>query len=147
MYPDPRVAGFINDHFVPVKIHIKEQPDMWRRFGIRWTPTILVIDPSGREQRRIEGFLPADELLGQLELALGYAAASRKDWAEAERIFHDVTERFPDSEAAPEGQYWEGVSRYSASHDAAELRAIARSFQQRYSNTNWAKRASVWSAE
>ena len=144
MYTNPRVASFITSHFVPVRIHIKEQPAMWHRFGIRWTPTVMVLDPDGKEQRRIEGFLPADELEAQLELALAFAAVGRKDWAEAEREFHDVVDRFPNTEAAPEALYWAGVSRYSASHNGAELKELGRQFRERYTNTSWAKRASVW---
>ena len=40
--------------------------------------------------------------------------------------------------------YWAGVSRYSASHDGAELKKLAEQFRTRYTNTSWAKRASVW---
>ncbi len=147
MYPDPRVAEFIERHFVPDRAHIKEQGPVFHRFAARWTPTVLVLDPDGKEVRRIEGFLPADELLGQLELALGFEAVNHKRWADAEKWFETAVEQFPETDAAPEAQYWAGVARYSASHDAAELRRTARAFQERYSDTSWAKRASVWRAE
>lgn len=135
------------EQFIPVKIHIKEQPGMWKRFGVRWTPTILVMSPDGKEERRIEGFLPADDLLAQLELGLGYIAVARKDWATAEREFEQVVDRYPETDAAPEALYWTGVARYSASHDSAALRETGRQFQQRYTDTSWAKRASVWKTE
>ncbi len=147
MYPDPRVADFINTHFVPDRAHVKEQGPVFHRFGARWTPTVLVLDPEGKEVRRIEGFLPANELLGQLELALGFEAVNHKRWADAEKHFEAAVDRFPGTDAAPEGQYWAGVARYSASHDPAELRKTARAFQERFSDTSWAKRASVWQAE
>ena len=144
MYPNPRVTEFITSHFVTARVHIKEQPAMWHRFGVRWTPTVLVLAPDGKEVRRVEGYLPADELLGQLGLALGYLAVSRKDWPRAEQEFERVTEEFPETDAAPEAQYWAGVARYSASHDASALKDIARRFAQRYQDTSWAKRASIW---
>ncbi len=144
MYPDPRVAEFIESTFVPVRFHIKSRPDTWKRFGIRWTPTILVLAPDGAEQYRIEGFLPADEFLAQLHLALGYWAVNRKAWDDAQEEFATVERDFADTDAAPEGLYWAGVSRYSASHDAAELRSTAGRFRTRYTGTSWAKRASVW---
>ena len=147
MYPDPRVAAFINEHFVPDRAHVKEQATVFHRFGARWTPTVLVLDPDGREVRRIEGFLPADELLGQLDLALGYEAANHKKWANAEGYFEAAVDDFPATDAAPEGLYWAGVARYSASHDAAELRQVARAFKERYTDTGWAKRSTVWRAE
>ena len=134
-------------HFVPVKIHIKEQPGMWKRFGVRWTPTILVMSPEGKEERRIEGFLPANEYLGQLELGLAYIAVEGKQWSDAQREFERVVDRYPDTDAAPEALYWTGVAKYSASHDAADLKETGRQFQERYTDTSWAKRASVWASE
>ena len=117
---------------------------MWKRFGIRWTPTILFLDWHGREQYRIEGFLPTDEFLGHLQLGLGYAAAGEKEWETAEVHFATAAEEYADTSAGPEGLYWRGVSRYSASHDAAELRALARAFETRYADSAWAKRTVVW---
>ena len=131
-------------HFIPVKIHIKEQPGMWKRFSVRWTPTILVMSPDGEEARRIEGFLPADELLGQLELGLGFVAVNHKQWKEAEQEFRAVVDGHPDTDAAPEALYWAGVSKYSANHDAAALQELGQAFRQRYTDTGWAKRASIW---
>ncbi len=147
MYPDPRVVDFITREFVPDRAHIKQEPQMWHRFRTRWTPTVLVLDSDGKEVRRIEGFLPADELLGQLQLALGFLAVNHKKWADAERHFEAAAHDYPDTDAAPEAQYWAGVSRYSASHDGAELKRTARAFRERYTETSWAKRASVWSPE
>jgi outer membrane protein assembly factor BamD (BamD/ComL family) len=129
---------------VAVRIHVKEQPTMWKRFNVRWTPTVLVLGPDGSEVRRIEGFLPRDELLGQLQLALAFLAVNRKDWATARQEFERVVEQLPDTEAAPEALYWSGVSKYSASHDVSELKALGRQFKERYTDTSWAKRASIW---
>ena len=117
---------------------------MWKRFSVRWTPTVLVQSPEGHDLRRVEGFLPADELLGQLELALGSWAVARKDWKEAERWFGQSLDEFPNTEAGPEALYWRGVARYSGSHDAQHLKELRREFEHRYQNTSWAKRTVVW---
>ncbi len=143
MYPTPEVTALIDEHFIPVRIHIKEQGRMWHRFGVRWTPTVMVLSSNGAEVRRVEGYLPADELEGQLRLALGYVAANRKDWPTAERWFGEAADA-RGTDAGPEGLYWRGVARYSASHDAKELQEIYRSFTTRYQDTSWAKRASIW---
>ena len=117
---------------------------MWKRFAIVWTPTVLVLAPDGKEIRRIEGFLPAEDLLGQLELALGDWAVSRKDWKEAERWFGSAVAAYPNTDAAPEALYWRGVARYSETHDPKELKELGHEFRQRYQDTGWAKRASIW---
>jgi hypothetical protein len=148
VYPDPRVAHLINEHFIPARVHVKDQPEDYRRFsqryGVQWTPTLLVIDPQGTERHRVEGFLPADDLMAQLLLGLGHSAFSREWWDEAERGFREVVERFPRSEAAPEALYWAGVTRYKAKGDATALAETGREFTRRYQDSSWAKKASVW---
>ncbi len=101
-------------------------------------------EPGRKEIRRIEGFLPADDLLGQLELALGFDAVERKDWQTAEAHFATAAREYPATDAGPEGLYWAGVARYSVSHDGTELRKLRRAFTDRYTDTSWARRASVW---
>lgn len=144
MYPDERVSALIGQRFVPIKVHVKENPEGFQRFSVQWTPTMIVAEPDGTERYRFEGYLPADDFMAQLALGLAKAAFARSDWAKAEQGFQTVLSRHADSEAAPEALYWAGVSRYKASGDAAALRETARAFQSRYSNSSWAKKASVW---
>jgi hypothetical protein len=147
VYPDERVAHLINQNFIPARVHVREQPEDYRRFGQRfgaqWTPT-LVIAPDGTERHRIEGFLPSEDLMAQLLLGLGHSAFSRERWEEAERRFREVVERFPKSDAAPEALYWAGVARYKGKGDANALAETGREFTKRYQDSSWAKKASVW---
>ena len=125
MYPDERVAHLINENFTPARVHVKDQPEDYRRF---------------------EGFLPADDLLAQLTLGLGHSAFARQQWDEAERWFREVVNRFPNSEAAPEALYWAGVSRYKSKGDASALGETAGAFSRKYQDSSWAKKASVWNS-
>ena len=144
MYPDPDVARYISNNFVPVRIHIKERPDLFKRFGAEWTPTILTWDAdSNTERHRIEGFLPKPELLGQLALALGHYAYGRQDWDAAIRSFEEAASH-QDSEAAAEGVYWAGVSRYKKTQDPGALRATGQALNQKFPQSVWAKKGSVW---
>ncbi len=148
MYSDPKVIDFITRHFVPVRVHVKDNGADFKRLGERfnaqWTPTTLVVDGSGTERYRIEGFLPVQDFLSQLALGMARAAFARNDYANAERLYREVVDRFPDSEAAPEAQYWTGVSKYRATNDPSALEATRDAFRQRYQNSAWAKKASVW---
>jgi len=114
------------------------------RWNVQWTPTVLVVGPDGKEHHRVEGFLEADDFLAQLLIGLGQAALAAKRWSDAERRFAEVLERVPDADAAPEAQYWRGVARYKASGDPADLHATAQAFQERYRDSVWAKKASIW---
>ena len=150
MYSDPRVAEFIQQHFTPVRAHVRDNADAFKRLGARfnaqWTPTTLIVDSDGQERHRIEGFLPADDLLAQLTLGLAQSAFARGRFAEAEPLFRGVVDQYPNTEAAPEALYWAGVSRYKASGEASALGDTARAFSTRYTGTSWAKKASVWSS-
>lgn len=150
MYSSPRVAQFIGDHFVPVRIHVREHAADWKRlgerFGVEWTPTILIVAPTGEERHRIEGFLPVDDFLAQVALGLAKAAFSSGQFADAEQRFRRVVEEYPSTESAPEALYWAGVARYKATSDAAALGDTARAFKERYQDTSWAKKSSVWAA-
>jgi TolA-binding protein len=150
VYVDARVVSFITENFVPVRVHVKRQQDDFKRLGAQynaqWTPTILILDSAGQERHRIEGFLPAEDFLPQLALGAAHAAFARGDFAEAEKHFRAVLDRHAQSEMAPEALYWAGVSRYKSTGDAAALKETARAFGERYANTTWAKRASVWAS-
>ena len=146
MYPDARVESFIRDNYLPVKIHIKEQPQMFERFGAQWTPTLQVLSPEGQKQHEWSGFLPADDLFAQLQLGLAHAAFKRGEWDGAERRFRQIVSELPNSDAAPEALYWAGVSRYKGSGDASALGETAQAFGKKYSDSTWAKKASVWAA-
>ena len=148
MYSDPRVAGFISEQLTAVRVHVREQKDEYKRLSERydaqWTPTILILDSEGEERHRIEGFLPVDDFLAQIALGLAKAAFQRKDYGDAERRFGEIVDRFPSTDAAPEALYWAGVSKYKASGDPSALGATGAAFRDRYQDTAWAKKASVW---
>jgi TPR repeat protein len=143
------VASFINEHFTPIRIHVKDQAADWKKLGdqydAHWTPTVLIIDGKGEERHRIEGFLPADDFLAQLMIGVAHAARVRADFADAERWYREVVEKSPQTETAPEALYWAGVSKYKATNDAAALAETASQFANRYQTSSWAKKASVWS--
>src|ERR1041385_3400045 len=75
VWPDERVVRFVNDSFLPARVHVKDPDNAFKRISERfqapWTPTILLLDPSGAEQHRIEGFLPTEDFLPKLISAAG----------------------------------------------------------------------------
>lgn len=144
MYPDERVARFITDNFIPVKAHVKQQPETFQRFHATWTPTQLVLEPDGTERYRIEGFLPVDDFLAQLEMGVGRLLFERQDFAGAERRFHAVCEEHPRAGAAPEACYWAGVAAYKSNNQPAPLHDTAVLLRERYPESEWTRKASVW---
>ncbi|HUP45327.1 MAG TPA: thioredoxin family protein [Thermoanaerobaculia bacterium] len=145
VYPDPEVAGFIREQFVPFRAHVKEQGEVFQRFGAEWTPTAIVADADGTERHRFEGFLPKPDLLAQLRLGLAHAARARHEYADAEKRYRELADGGGPEDIAAEAQYWAGVSRYKATNDPSGLTDTAKAFRERFANTTWAKKASVWS--
>lgn len=148
MWPDERIARFVNEHFLPARVHPRETPDTFKQYGERynaqWTPIVLELDSEGVEHFRIEGFLPADDFLAQLMLGWARVAFDAGEWAEAERRYREIVDRLPNTEAAAEALYWAGVAPYKASGNPASLKATGEAFSKRYQNSPWAKKASVW---
>ena len=148
MWPDERVVKFVNDNFMPARVHVKDDSALFQKYGdkysAQWTPTILELDANGVERHRIEGFLPAEEFLAQLMLGRAQIAFNQQQWDEAERRFREIVDKFPDTDAAPEALYWAGVAPYKGNHDASSLKKTAEAFRDRYQDTTWAKKASVW---
>ena len=148
MWPDERVARFVNENFIPARVHVKDDATAFKKYGeqynAHWTPTVLELDPNGEERYRVEGFLPLDDFLAQLMLGRAHMDFKREKWAEAEKRFREIVDKLPNAEAAPEAMYWMGVSRYKNTHDATALKDTAKAFTQRYNDSSWAKKASIW---
>ncbi|HZI61569.1 MAG TPA: tetratricopeptide repeat protein [Pyrinomonadaceae bacterium] len=143
-YSDDDIASFINENFVPLEAHIKEHPVYFHRFDALWTPSVIILDWKGNERFRMEGYLPKDEFRAQLELGLARVAFMNKNWAEAERRYAAVLDRYPDSKAAPDALYWKGVSHYKATNDHTILGELPGIFQEKYPDSIWAQKTIAW---
>ena len=102
------------------------------------------MDPSEKERHRIEGFLPADDFLAQLQMGRAQVAFSAQKFDESEKLFRGVVDQWPDGDSAAEALYWAGVSKYKGTNDPNALGATAAAFKERYQTSPWAKKASVW---
>ena len=66
---DPAVAGYCNEHFVPVRIDVADPKDaaLRRRYGIREeSPAFLFLGPDGEELDCERGYLSREDFLGLL---------------------------------------------------------------------------------
>ena len=148
MWPDPRVERAVTRNFLPVRVHVRDDAELYQKYsakyGAEWTPTTLMLDANGTEKHRIEGFLPLEEFIPQLELGAAHIALSGGKHDDAAGQYSHIVEKHGDSDAAPEAQYWAGVARYKSTGDGAALGETAAAFKTRYADSSWAKKASVW---
>lgn len=105
---------------------------------------MLILDANGKERFRIEGYLPKEEFRAQLELGLARIAFMSKDFAEAERRYAAVLDRYPTTQAAPEALYWKGVSHYKATNDHTVLGELPGMFREKYPQSSWAMKSAAW---
>lgn len=132
------------DHFLPLRLNLKQQAAGFRRFGVFWTPTMLVLDAGGAEQFRIEGYLPREEFSAQIELARARLALAQERWQAAEEIYEGVTRQSPQTLAAASGVYWSAVCRYKRTHDPTGLRPMAERLAKEYPGSLEARKAAAY---
>lgn len=134
----------LNETFIPVQLQTGEHPKAVEQFNVNWTPTQVILDSNGRERYRIEGFLPTEDFLGQVGLGLARMAFENRDFSAAEKQFNAVCLEYARAGVAPEACYWAGVSAYKATNNAERLRDTQRLLAERYPESEWARKASVW---
>jgi hypothetical protein len=142
-YPDSRVAQFIQQHFIPVKVAIKQNKKLAEDYFVRWTPNVVIADDQGRVHERVEGYLPPEEFVARLALGLGKYRLDRKEFPQAAERFEEVTQRHSGTEAGAEALYWLGVAHYKHTHDAAQLRPSWQRLSKDYPQSEWTKRSQI----
>src|SRR5579885_1391497 len=137
-YPDDRVAHFIEQNFIPLRIKIREEPRLAADFGVRWTPNVVLADADGRVHERLEGYLPPEDFLANLALALGKYELDMQQFDRAEHHFEEVAQRHHGTDAAAEALYWLAVARYKGSHDVGRLKEGWQHLTREHPNSEWA---------
>ncbi len=146
-YQQAPVVEFVTQHFVPLKLNVKEPKpefrELLRMAKPLFTPLLLFLDFNGTEVRRFTGYLPPAEFLAELHFVLGWVDLLHTRFADGYARFRGIVEQYPKSHVAPEALYWSGVAAYRWNNrgldglipEWIELRA-------RYPESTWWTRAS-----
>jgi len=118
---------------------------MVKRYSVKWTPTIIILDAGGDEHHRFIGFLQPEDFIAQITLGKGKLAFNLDNFDQAIQCFREILVGYPKTDAAPEAQYYLGVSKYKASHDPKELKLGLEALQRNYPQSEWTKKAQVYS--
>ena len=138
------VVELVEREVAPVMINAESSAELAKRYHIDWTPAVVIADESGVELERWVGYLPAEEFMAQLMLSKGLAAFHLDRLVEAAREFDMLIDGFPTSELVPEATYFRGIA--SLKHgDTASLGTMCRNMQEKYPDSQWTKRCSIWS--
>jgi thioredoxin-related protein len=68
-YRDKNVTEFIIENIIPLRILFGAMP-LSKDFKVKWTPTVILIDASGREHYRVVGITTAEEIIPTLLLGI-----------------------------------------------------------------------------
>jgi hypothetical protein len=134
-YPDAKVAKFINENMVPLRVAFDEHPYA-TDFKVKWTPTIVTIDSECNEHHRTLGFLAPKELIPSLMLGMGKADYDLDSFDSALENFDKVLNDYPDSDSTPEAIYMRGES-----HEPGHLKDAYKKLLADYPSSEWTRRA------
>jgi len=138
-YPQDLVKEAITAYAIPVQIDNSDPKNNIFLHSLHhiWTPDIRIMNTDGYEMYRWDGFLPPFEFVARLQCGFGLAFLRLKRFDEAERCYVDVLRRFSTSYAAPEAQYYLGVTRYRRDPDSDEMLTQWAELRSRYPGSEY----------
>lgn len=138
-YPDKNVTEFIRENIVPLRILFGTMP-FSKDFKAKWTPTLAVLDATGKEHYRIVGFTTAEEIVPALLLGIAKTYCELDQPDQAIQNLDKIISEYPESDQAPEATYMRGVAGYKNTYDRKYLKQAYKKLRDGYPQTERAKR-------
>lgn len=139
-FPDNKVVEFIESNFILVRVPFDAKP-LSEEFNVKWTPTIITLDDSGKEHHRTVGFLSPEELIPSLSLGIGKGYFEKDELKEALKWLEHIVIQYPKSDFTPEALYLKGVVQYKLTKDPKPLKEVYEELTKKFPDSEWTKRA------
>ncbi|MBI5604727.1 MAG: hypothetical protein HY879_15420 [Deltaproteobacteria bacterium] len=139
-YPEVKVAEFVNGRLVPIQLLFDAQPYA-TDFNVKWTPTMITLDETGKEHHRVVGFLPPEQFIPAMLLGIGKTNFDLDKFNEALADLEKIIADFPKSKAVPEAIFLRGVAGYKSTHDPKPLKEAYEKLQAEHPENEWTDRA------
>jgi hypothetical protein len=138
-YPQTFVQDIIHQYCTPIQINnsLDENKPVVEQFHHIWTPDLRILDASGYELYRWNGYLPPAEFAARLLAGLGHARLRLRQFDAAAALYADVLQRFPTSFAAPEAAYFAATTNYRKSGEGNDLLRGWHELEKTYPMTEW----------
>jgi len=138
-YPHDYVTEAITTHAVPVQLDNTkpENAAVLARIHHIWTPDVRIWNDAGDELYRFDGFLPPAEFVARLLCGFAMAHLREKRFDRAERLYLEVLRNYSTAYAAPEAQYYLGVTRYRSDPESDELLTQWANLRSRYPESEY----------
>lgn len=143
-YPAEGMGSFIDLNFIPVQVQVDNKALM-EKYGVTWTPTLLVLDADGKEHYRVVGYVPPEEFIPLFMVAKARWYLDTEQFAEARATLEEMLSRCPHPRATAEAIYFLAVSKYKMDHDPKPLRAAYDELMAKYPDSEWVRRAEPFS--
>ena len=69
-FNDPTLIKW-SEKFIATQVKAETNPDALRAYNVYKVPTIIILDSTGKEKKRISGFISANDLVNELNTQLG----------------------------------------------------------------------------
>jgi len=139
-YPDEKVADYINEKFVALRIPNDAQPYAGD-FSVSWTPRIIILDPAGKIHQSNVGYFPPEEFIPALVLGLAKVDFDQQCLDDCLKHLDCILGGHPKSYSAPEAVYYKGVTQYKISGEAEPLKEAYKTLKEQYPGSTWVFRA------
>lgn len=139
-YPNEKVINFINAKMIPVQVSFDTQP-IANDFNVKWTPTVITLDSTGKEHHRTVGFLAPEELIPSLLLGIAILHFDGDQFEKALTTLNSLLSEYPESDSSSEAIYLKGVCLYKSTHNAKPLKEAYEKLKALDPQGVWTKRA------
>ena len=99
-YPNSEVVEYINQNLIPVQLLYNAQPEA-ADFNITWTPTMIILDETGKEHHRNVGFQPAEDFIPFLMVGQAKTYFDRNTFEPAISLLEKVIKQYPQERRRP----------------------------------------------
>ena len=102
------------------------------------------MDSKGVERYRLEGYLPKDWFRARLEMGLARLTFMHKKFADAQKLYEGIVDRYGNLTLAAEAMYWYAVSKYKATNDHTVLGEVATELAEKFPDDEWTLKSDPW---
>lgn len=138
-YPFTAVQETIAAHAIPVQFDNSNPANnaVLHELHHIWTPDVRIFTHNRDELYRWDGFLPPAEFVPRMLCGFAMAHLRSKRYDRAEALYEQVLREYSTSYAAPEAQYYLGVSRYRRDPESDELLTQWAQLASRYPQSEY----------
>jgi hypothetical protein len=139
-YPDPSVAEYISNHFVPYEASMadRENWSLFRTNHVIWTPSVGFADHNGSMHYLSPGFLPPSDFLSALKIGRARCLIAWTRSAEAARELESVASI--DNSMTPEALFWLSTAYFFERRDNTRMYETWDKLVSLYPDSPWAHR-------